>query len=211
MLQYVSPPLLPSQSTTRHHQLSIEWTPASAQHVHLATLFTIFPTSSSQLQNALKLTALPSQINPGPLVRWQWGQNHSSSYSAAVANMTTFKNWWTSPSSFGAPNPRTCSEGIFVYASYLGTPSYRNTYFDAPTTPPLGFSTGRAAVFGGGAELVVPVGEIPYESTISLKTEYLPVAVNMLVAPGCDLVLANLVKELEETGILRPSRAGSRI
>jgi hypothetical protein len=58
---------------------------------------------------------------------------------------------------------------------------------------------------------VVPVGEVAYESTISLQTEYLPVGVNLLVAPGCDLVLANLVKELEEGGILRASRAGSRI
>jgi len=127
--------------------------------------------------------------------------------------MTTFKTWWESPTGgkFGAPNPQTCSEGIFVYSSYLGTPSYRNTYFSAPSTPPLGFSTGRASVFSGGAELVVPVGEVAYESTVSLQTEYLPVAVNLLVAKGCDLVLANLVKELEEEGILRASRAGSRI
>jgi hypothetical protein len=125
--------------------------------------------------------------------------------------MTTFKTWWTSPNSFGASSSQTCSQGIFVYASYLGTPSYRNTYFEAPTTPPLGFSTGRAAVFAGGAELVVPVGEVSYESTISLQKEYLPVAVNLLVAPGCDLVLANLVRELEEAGILKESRAGSRI
>jgi hypothetical protein len=124
--------------------------------------------------------------------------------------MTTFKTWWTT-TSFGRPNPQTCSQGIFVYASYLGTPSYRNTYFEAPTTPPLGFSTGRAAVFAGGAELVVPVGEVAYESTISLQTEYLPVAVNLLVAPGCDLVLANLVRELEEAGILKESKTGSRI
>jgi hypothetical protein len=124
--------------------------------------------------------------------------------------MTIFKTWW-STSGFGRSSNESCSEGIFVYPSYLGTPSYRNTYFDAPTTPPLGFSTGRAAVFGGGAELVVPVGEVSYESTISLQTEYLPVAMNLLVAPGCDLVLANLVKELEQNGVLRESRAGSRI
>ena len=156
------------------------------------------------------LTLTLTQINPGPLIRWQWGQNHSASYPSAVQNMTTFKTWW-STAGYGRPSESSCSQGIFVYPSYLGTPSYRNTYFDAPTTPPLGWSTGRAAVFGGGAELVVPVGEVSYESTISLQTEYLPVGVNLLVAPGCDLVLANLVKELEQEGILRASRAGSRI
>jgi len=124
--------------------------------------------------------------------------------------MTTFKSWW-STSGYGRPSKSSCSEGIFVYSSYSGTPSYRNTYFEAPSTPPLGFSTGRASVFGGGAELVVPVGEVEYESTVSLRTEWLPVVVNLLVAPGCDLVLANLVKELEEEGILRESRTGSRI
>lgn len=32
-------------------------------------------------------------INPGPLVRWQWGQNHSSEYDAAVHNATIFNSW----------------------------------------------------------------------------------------------------------------------
>ena len=57
----------------------------------------------------------------------------------------------------------------------------------------------------------MPVGEVPYNSTVTLQEEYLPVAVNLLVAHGCDLVLANLVRDLEEAGILKPSAAGTRI
>ena len=60
-------------------------------------------------------------------------------------------------------------------------------------------------------DLVVPIGEIPYNSTVSLKIEYMPVTMSLVVARGCDLMLANLVKELEEGGILKPVRTGPRM
>lgn len=58
---------------------------------------------------------------------------------------------------------------------------------------------------------MVPIGEIPYNSTVSLKTEYMPVTMSLVVARGCDLMLANLVKELEEVGILVPVQTGNRM
>lgn len=172
-------------------------------------------------------------INPGPLVRWQWGQNHSSEYDTAVQNKTMFKNWvrlliahpcvirsakkltlpfsqWSN-TGYGTPNNATCSNGIFIYPQNLGVTNYRNQYFDAPTTPPLGFSDGRASVYAEGAEVVVPIGEIPYNSTVTLQEEYLPVSLSLVVARGCDFMLAGLVRELEEVGILKESKAGARI
>ncbi|KAI7160092.1 amidase signature enzyme [Hortaea werneckii] len=149
-------------------------------------------------------------INPGPLARWQWGIPRNESYDFAVHNMTVFRSWWETQG-YGRNDMETCSEGIFVYPWSLGSPNYRDTYLDPPTQPPLGFANWAIAGYAAGGELVVPVGEVPYQSRITHQTEYLPVSVSLLVAHGCDLVLANLVRDLEMNGILKASATGRRI
>ncbi|CZR64559.1 related to glutamyl-tRNA(Gln) amidotransferase, subunit A [Phialocephala subalpina] len=151
-------------------------------------------------------------INPGPLARWRWGQANSdnSTYAAALANMTTFRTWW-STTGFGRPDPDSCSEGLYVYPWSTGTTDYRNRYFLATNHPPLGFSDWAVAGYAGAGEVIVPLGEAPYNSTVTGKVEYLPVTMAIQAARGCDFVLARLVSELEEKGILRPVGTGSRL
>lgn len=81
--------------------------------------------------------------------------------------------------------------------------------YSAPSAPPMGFSDGRIAVLAGTPDLVVPVGEVPYYSTISLKTEFMPVTMSFGAARGCDLMLVNLIEDLEHAGILKPVSTGS--
>ncbi|KAF7594734.1 hypothetical protein BBP40_008441 [Aspergillus hancockii] len=151
-------------------------------------------------------------INPGPLARWQWGQANggNASYEVALQNMTTFRDWWET-AGYGQSDEASCSKSLFASVYSAGTTEYRNTYYEAPTAPPLGFSIGRIAVLGGSPEVVVPVGESPYNSTISLQTEYLPVSVALQMARGCDHVLASLVAGLAEEGVLRSVGTGSRL
>lgn len=68
-------------------------------------------------------------INPGPLVRWEWGQEMGgdAAYKEAVKNKTTFEHWWSSED-FGKKDKDTCSEGIYVYPSSKGETKYRNVY-----------------------------------------------------------------------------------
>ncbi|GAD92321.1 hypothetical protein PVAR5_0912 [Paecilomyces variotii No. 5] len=115
-------------------------------------------------------------VNPGPLARWTWGQQNGgdAAYDVAVKNRTIFKNWWESENGYGTANEETCSEGIYIYPYSIGETQYRNVYFGAPTSPPMGFSDGRIASMAGTPDFVVPVGEVPYNSTVSLKTEYMP-------------------------------------
>ncbi|TIA28271.1 amidase signature enzyme [Aureobasidium pullulans] len=151
-------------------------------------------------------------INPNPLARWQWGQetNSNSSYSAALHNMTMFRDWWQI-SGFGAPDNTTCSESIFAYIWDIGVPSYRNRYFISTNSPPLGFDYWAIAGYAGAGEVIVPVGESPYNSTISGKTEYLPVSVALQAARGCDHMLAGLVRDLQASGVLKAVNTGSRL
>ncbi|KAJ5123845.1 Amidase [Penicillium bovifimosum] len=151
-------------------------------------------------------------VNPGPLARWSWGQKNGGDaiYDEALKNKTIFKDWWETDG-YGKADEKTCSEGIYLYPYTTGQTQYRNVYFDAPSGPPMGFSDGRIAVLSGTPDLVVPVGEIPYYSTISLQTEYMPVTMSFIAARGCDLMLVNLVEDLEKAGILKPVSTGPRM
>ncbi|GMG36396.1 unnamed protein product [Aspergillus oryzae] len=150
-------------------------------------------------------------INPGPLARWEWGQANggNASYDAALHNMTVFRDWW-STSGYGRSDDDSCSEGIFVHAWATGAADYRNRYFNPPG-PPFGFTDDAIAVFAGAPEVVVPLGESPYNSTITLHEEYLPVSIGLQMARGCDRALAELVDDLGKAGILKPVSAGSRL
>ncbi|KAJ5933252.1 hypothetical protein N7516_007741 [Penicillium verrucosum] len=149
-------------------------------------------------------------VNPGPLARWTWGQNNGgdTAYSEAMKNKTIFKDWWESDG-YGKADKQTCSEGIYIYPYSKGQTQYRNAYFDAPSAPPMGFSDGRISILAGTPDLVVPIGEVPYYSTISLKTEFMPVTMSFGAARGCDLMLVNLIEDLEQAGILKPVSTGS--
>lgn len=151
-------------------------------------------------------------INPGPLVRWQWGQTHATDevYAEALRNISVFKEWY-STEGYGRRDPESCSESVYTYVFQDGWPEYRDEYLLPQTSPPLGMGDSRVAVIAGAPEIVVPIGEVPYNSTKSLQTEYLPVAMALRMARGCDYALANLVGKLEEAEILRPVAAGSRL
>ncbi|KAL3479099.1 amidase signature domain-containing protein [Aspergillus californicus] len=151
-------------------------------------------------------------INPGPLLRWHIGaEAGQSGFDTAWNNKTIFQNWWNSPTGFGAHNNETCSKAIYVYPNSVGAASYRDEYEGPPTAPFWGMSDSNIAVFAGTPDLIVPIGEIPFNSTKSGKTEYLPVTMSLGAARGCDLMLANVIKELEDVGILSPVAVGPRL
>lgn len=70
-------------------------------------------------------------INPGPLVRWSWGQEMGgdAAYEEALKNKTTFEHWWSSEG-FGKKEKDTCSEGIYIYPYSKGETEYRNVYHE---------------------------------------------------------------------------------
>ena len=152
-------------------------------------------------------------INPGPLARWRWSQENATDevYAQGLQNITTFKNWYET-AGFGRHDPESCSEGLYIYPFFIGEPSYRNSYrFSAPTRPPLGFGDSSVSVMAGVPEVVVPIGEVSYNSTVSMQTEYLPITMALRMARGCDHALATLVGDLETAGVLQPVLTGRRL
>lgn len=82
--------------------------------------------------------------------------------------------------------------------------------FDSPPTPPgPTFSVSRVSNFAEVPDMVFPIGQAAYNSTITGQIEYLPVAVDILAAKGCDGMILELAEKLYEAGILRQPGVGS--
>ncbi|KAL2062537.1 hypothetical protein VTL71DRAFT_6803 [Oculimacula yallundae] len=146
-------------------------------------------------------------INPVPLTRWAYGQTFPATAEAeALANKTVFTNWWKG--NVVLESRESCSESILLYPGASGSPNYRNTYRSAPGAP-TGFSIGRVSNFAGVPDIVYPLGQASYQSTVTLKTEFLPVTVDLVAAKGCDGMLFELAAALNKAGILTTPKTGS--
>ena len=107
---------------------------------------------------------------------------------------------------------------LLIFPQSWGIPAYRHELPTAAPPPqgdrPLfwsGFSLYSIAYCSGCPDFTVPVGEVPYESTVTGRREWLPCSVSLLSAPGNDGVLLNLLQSLEERGVLRPQVTGARM
>jgi hypothetical protein len=144
-------------------------------------------------------------VNPVPLARWGWGANQTNTVAEAVGNKTTFMDW--ANSTFLAPSPETCSESIVMYVGSTAQANPRNVYLKEPGVP-FGFSNSRISVMAEVPDFVVPIGEAPYNSTITGHVEYLPVTANFMAAKGCDGMLFGLIEALHAKGIVKTALAG---
>ncbi|KAF2676087.1 glutamyl-tRNA amidotransferase [Lentithecium fluviatile CBS 122367] len=145
-------------------------------------------------------------IDPVPLVRWGWGDNTTETLDRAIANKTMFMSWFNS--TVLVANKQTCSDSLLFYVGTTGAaPDYRNVYLSDPR-PPAGFGQNSISGFSEAPDYVVPIGEAPYNSTITGHVEYLPVAVDIMAAKGCDGMILSLIEALYEAGILKKAKAG---
>ena len=146
-------------------------------------------------------------FDPVVLVRWAFGLSQGAAgYQAALTQKETFKAWWNSTVLIA--NDTTCSNAIYVYPQSTGSTQYRNVYF-LPSGPPTGFSNGRISVLTEIPDIVVPIGQVPYHSTITGRTEYLPVTISLMAAKGCDYMLLNLIEGLSDAGIISGVKVGA--
>ncbi|KAL9000402.1 MAG: hypothetical protein Q9169_000919 [Polycauliona sp. 2 TL-2023] len=147
-------------------------------------------------------------VDPAPLIRWAYGDSlPASALEEAQTNKTVFMEWFNS--NILVNDSTTCSESLLLSTAGSDT-DYRNEYVEPPTVP-FGFSPSRISVLAEVPDVVVPVGQAGYESTITNHTEVLPVTVDLLAAKGCDGMLFNLIEDLTAAGILEVSQTGQTI
>ena len=146
-------------------------------------------------------------LDPSPGARWAWVRDNGGAtlFNESLAQKQVFEDFVTSE--VLVTDQDTCSGAIYVDVAGTGTTSYRNIYTSGPGLP-FGFG-GLEAQFGGLPELVVPIGQVQYNSTITNHTEYLPLTVALYAAQGCDYVLWDVAAALQEAGTIAPVAAGS--
>ncbi|KUJ09500.1 putative Glutamyl-tRNA amidotransferase subunit A [Mollisia scopiformis] len=147
-------------------------------------------------------------VDPAPLIRWAYGQNNVSADATtqALQNKTVFMDWWSTE--VITPSVESCSDSILLYVGSDATPNYRNLYRNSPV-PPTGFSISRVSNFAEVPDMVFPIGQAAYNSTITLQEEYLPVTVDVVAARGCDGMIFGLAEALTNAGILKVPGTGS--
>ncbi|KAF6793735.1 glutamyl-tRNA(Gln) amidotransferase [Colletotrichum sojae] len=137
-------------------------------------------------------------VNPVPLARWAYGDGlEDGAADDAMRNMTVFRDWFRGE--VLTVDEKTCSSSIIAYASPPAI-QYRNVYRSPPTIP-FGFASSYWSVFAGVPDLVVPVGQTSYNSSITGHVENLPVTINLVAAAGCENMLLSLVAELARVGL----------
>ena len=145
-------------------------------------------------------------VNPAPLARWAFGETFPPTQLAEEnRKRSIFSNWFASE--VLVSNEETCSDGFMFYVGSQATVKYRNSY-RGPPKPPTGWNNAMMSTFWGGPDFVVPIGEATYFSNITQHEEKLPVTVDIMAARGCDGLIYDLVRDLVEAGILKPSVAG---
>ncbi|KAH6693633.1 glutamyl-tRNA amidotransferase [Plectosphaerella plurivora] len=149
-------------------------------------------------------------VNPVPLSRWAWGDSVPDSWrDDALTNKTIFMDWFNSEILPPSDDLAQCTKSIVLYPGATGGASPRNRYSASVPGAPLGFGTSRISVFTEAPDSVFPLGEVPSVSSITGREELLPVAVDILVAKGCDGVIVKLAQDLIASGVLTIPKTGS--
>ncbi|OAA56025.1 glutamyl-tRNA(Gln) amidotransferase [Cordyceps fumosorosea ARSEF 2679] len=148
-------------------------------------------------------------VNPAPLRRWALGDAAGDgALRDSVANKTRFMDWFNGEVlRRDDDDDGGCSSDLFVYVPRTPAPKYRDTYWTGPQAPGA-FSTSRISVMAEVPDVVIPIGEIEYESRVTNHTEYLPVTVDLMAAKGCDGMLFSLVGKMYVVGMISEVKTG---
>jgi Asp-tRNA(Asn)/Glu-tRNA(Gln) amidotransferase A subunit family amidase len=145
-------------------------------------------------------------IDPPVQENMDYGFNlTSANFSEALTNKTLFKDWTERHLLTPMLDTDYCSSALLIHPIYPGTPSYRDNY---PASSPevagifFGWNQYSISQLAGVPEVVVPIGQVNYTSRVTGTTKFLPVAVSINAAAGCDFLLYDLVAQLAVRGII---------
>ena len=126
-------------------------------------------------------------------VKWRWNLGKKVTepqHQEGMRRLDVYKSWFLKEI-FGGLGKNT----ILVMPISEGVPNYRD---HPPATPSVqsGFDALFLSPILGCPDLVVPIGQIEYDSRISGRAEQLPLCVNLIGVPGKDADLINVVQSV---------------
>ncbi|OTA54709.1 putative amidase [Hypoxylon sp. EC38] len=135
----------------------------------------------------------------GPYMRWKWDRGMEVTLEQkeqALKELEVYQHWFYE--NVMAADGDGISNAILILPCGSGEPKYR----DVPNGPPgvvPPYSPNYIASMLKLPQVVVPIGEVPYESRITNQTEKLPIVGSIAAAPGSDLMLLDIVESLLKT------------
>ena len=151
-------------------------------------------------------------LDPLPQFRWEWAYNNltEAGYERAIDQKWMFDDWWNA--NVTTTDPATCSNSLYIFLSNTGSTAYRNVYESAPTAEGFSaFSELYISSFARTPEAIVPLGEVAYNSTITLTKKYLPVTAAIGAAPGCDFMVLDLLEKMGEANLIGGVATGQKL
>ena len=127
-------------------------------------------------------------------------------YPDSQAKRQAYADWFNTAILPAANASDMCTDSIVAHS--LHVPPSTVKYDQTPFRLVRGFYNGLQASFAGTPEIVVPIGQVTYFSPFTLKTEYQTVTVAFQAPKGCDGTLMELVRVLEENGLIKEVMAG---
>lgn len=139
-------------------------------------------------------------VSPPVRAQWEAAKNITKAErDEAIRRLLVYRAWFLTH--FINANSRNI---LVVLPIENISPRYRDEP-PAPFIAPTGVTTLMLSPILEAPELVVPIGEIPYQSKVSGTEEHLPVGIGLMALPGSDMMLMDLAQEcLVRAG--RPTR-----
>ncbi|KAK3939440.1 amidase signature domain protein [Diplogelasinospora grovesii] len=159
----------------------------------------------------------PPHVTASVQRRWARGATVAGSeHKEVTRRMAVYRQWWLDHVFRPQEQGR---EALVILPIANVEPHYRDDMGFAPTSASSGQYYQSSAVdqlflapILSAPDVMVPVGEVPYLSRISKRTEFLPVVVNVLGAPGSDMALLGAVeKVMRSSGRPMAVTTGSRM
>ncbi|KAH8698244.1 amidase signature domain-containing protein [Phaeosphaeriaceae sp. PMI808] len=134
----------------------------------------------------------PPYVTPYLAGKWEAGRAITvEEKNASIKSMHVFRQWFRD--NIIKSDPETASDAVMLLPQGSGKPFYR----DQPVEVPFhgnGYQAITMAVLIAGPQVILPIGQVPYHSRITDRTEYLPVAATIAGTRGSDLMLINLAQ-----------------
>ncbi|KAI1770004.1 amidase signature domain-containing protein [Hypoxylon cercidicola] len=145
-------------------------------------------------------------VDPATNITWTSGQNETIRvrYDEALRRGQQFREFY---SEHVMPhNADTCTDSIIAFTYHGDTPENRVDLVPFATTG--GWYSALPGSYAGAPEIIVPIGQVPYWSKFTLRTEYRPLSAAFQAARGCDAVLFKFVEEMAKAGLISEVKTG---